>query len=101
MIMFSGLTSSDSEALRLRQSQGILRVKDGLLFGRYQVMVTNEIKRTLAMLREEQALRLKTIEAEVIEGVIAYEPLETLDLPIKKADTIKVVKERVGQLIDD
>jgi hypothetical protein len=59
-----------SDAARLRASQGVLEVKDSLLFGRYQVMVTNEIKRTLAMLREEQSLRLKTIEGEVIEGVI-------------------------------
>jgi len=56
---------------RSQQLQGVLEIKDSLLFGRYQVMVTNEIKRTLAMLREEQALGLKTIEAEVIEPVIA------------------------------
>ncbi len=55
---------------RLRQSQGVLNIKDNLLFGRYQVMVTNEIKRTLAMLHEERALRLKTVEIEVIEGVV-------------------------------
>ena len=55
---------------RLRQSEGVLEIKDSLLFGRYQVMVTNEIKRTLVMLREEQALRSKTIEAEFIEGVV-------------------------------
>ena len=59
-----------SECRRLRQSQGVFDIKDSLLFGRYQVMVTNEIKRTLAMLREEQALRSKTIEVEVIEGVV-------------------------------
>ena len=55
---------------QLRPSQGVLEIKDSLLFGRYQVMVTNEIKRTLAMLREEQALRLKTVEAKVTEGVV-------------------------------
>ena len=60
-----------SAPTRLRQSQGVLDIDYSLLFGRYQVMVTNEIKRTLAMLREEQALGLKTIEAEVIEPVIA------------------------------
>jgi hypothetical protein len=47
----------------LREFKGILTINDSLLFGRYQIMITNQIRRTLDLLREEQKLQAQTIEA--------------------------------------
>jgi len=54
---------SPSEATRLRMGNGVLAISTSLLFGRYQVMITNEIEKTMRMLRDVQERHLNTIEA--------------------------------------
>jgi hypothetical protein len=54
--------SSFGNLSRIMMQNGIPKHEDMMLLGRYQVMVTNEIQRTLAMLRKEQALRDQTID---------------------------------------
>lgn len=49
------------------RKNGVPELNDLTLLGRYQVMVTNEIQRTLAMLRNEQALREQTIDVTPVE----------------------------------
>ena len=56
--LISSFTSSSTVMMR----NSIPKLGTMTLLGRYQVMVTNEIQRTLAMLRKEQQLREQTID---------------------------------------
>ena len=49
-------------SMEIMIKKGIPKLGDMMLLGRYQAMVTNDIQRTLAMLRKEQALREQTID---------------------------------------
>ena len=56
--------SSSSERISLsNRVPPVLSKDDMLTFGRYQTMTNNRIRNLLKMLREEQELRIKTIEA--------------------------------------
>ena len=54
----AGLSSSSD----FMKQNGVPELGEMMLLGRYQVMVTNDIQRTLDMLRKEQALREQTID---------------------------------------
>ncbi|MEM6415371.1 MAG: hypothetical protein AAF720_12030 [Pseudomonadota bacterium] len=55
----------------VRHARGItgsLKFNDQLLIGRYQTMLNNQIKQTVELLRQEQALRTKTIDGVSPDG---------------------------------
>lgn len=54
-------------------------IKRMVLFGRYQTMITNEIKRTLSMLYEAQERRIEAIEASAIEANTSEAKPDSLD----------------------